>query len=40
MIKKKRGPYKKFTSSDIEYNIKYLEIKDEDNKYWKYSLTL
>ena len=37
---KKRGPYKKFTANDIEYNIKYLEIKDEEIKYWKYLLTL
>ena len=38
--KKKRGPYKKHNKDDLENSLKYLEIKDSNGNYWKYSLSI
>ena len=37
---KKRGPYKKHNKNDLENSLKYLEIKDSNGYYWKYSLSI
>ena len=38
--KKIRGPYKKHNKDDLENSLKYLEIKDSNGNYWKYSLSI
>ena len=37
---KKRGPYKKHNKNDLENSPKFLEIKDSNGYYWKYSLSI